>query len=130
MNGVERHFSAAKKFLEDAILVYNSGSTYSIPLLCYRAIEHVVMALAWKIDPMKARELGSHRVCAYWLITIVKRGRAPSRLANIFYELSRYASQATYDLEDSGLAKRSLELAREFLEEVKKILGLTSKPIT
>ena len=96
--------AVAKMFLEDAQVLYKRGSYYSVPLLCFHAVEHAVIALAYRFDPGKAEELDSHSSRAYWLTMAVRRGLVDRRLVRMFNDLARYSGRSTYSLENGGLA--------------------------
>ncbi len=112
---------AAERFLRSAERILDE-SPEAVPLLAHRALEHMIMALAYHYTPEEAGLLNTHGRRRSWISRMIHDGKLPYRLLQIFDELTRIYKRSTYLLENGELAKRSLKLAEEALGIVKEIL--------
>lgn len=111
----------AMRFLRSAERILDE-SPEAVPLLAHRALEHMIMALAYHYTPEEASLLNTHGHRRSWISRMIHEDKLPYRLLQVFDELTRVYKRSTYLLENGELARRSLELAEEALGIVKELL--------
>ncbi len=123
MENWRKHLDAAERFLRSAKTIIKE-SPEIVPIIAHRALEHLIMALVYKLSPSEAPLLDSHGKRRSWLTRVIRSGILPYELLSIYDELSRIYKRSTYLLENSELAREALDLAEKALEIIRGKLGV------
>ncbi len=123
MENWSKYVDAATRFIKVAESSIDTAPEV-VAIIVHRAVGHLIMALAYKFDPVKAPSLNSHGRRRNWLARFIyEKECVPKRLLTIFDELHRIYKRSTYLLENGDLAREALELGKEALAIVEEVLG-------